>query len=518
MNILFVLYGDFTSNTANPLALYARELQSRGHSCAIAVPSNVESVALYEKPAFIPILYRDVLTSPDSVFADGKPADIVHACTPREIVRRFVTAYMSKQPTPLVIYLEDNEYWIAARALGLDEEALLEHTEQEISQGLPESLAHPFRYDSFIGLADAVAVIQDKLRTKVPPWVRCATVLIGVDVDFFSPRSAQISLRSKYGVADGEKVIVYHGGLNEFVRPAMRTLCMAVGVIKQHGYPCRLLRTGPGPLDFLGELPRDTACAIRDLGMIPRRELPDLLALADVFVQPGEIDGFEDLRLAGKVPEFLAMGRPVVMPDANIAQLFTDGVDAVLLSSGTAEEIAEKCAALFADSERAFRIGCAGRLTAEKYFDVRSQTRILEGIYQDACKHFDHAIASEIWANADANAPVRLLLARRLELLAASSATPQCSAPEILREYGRFLRIVQRRLSGLEEKVGRRDSALSIAQLNLLKQEITKRDQQIAELHNTLEEFWRSKSWRLTWPLRKAASLLQKTCQRITSA
>jgi len=61
MNILFVLYGDFTSNSANPLVLYARELRSRGHTCAIAVPANLESVSLHENPAFVPVLYGDAL-------------------------------------------------------------------------------------------------------------------------------------------------------------------------------------------------------------------------------------------------------------------------------------------------------------------------------------------------------------------------------------------------------------------------------------------------------------------------
>ena len=92
------------------------------------------------------------------------------------------------------------------------------------------------------------------------------------------------------------------------------------------------------------------------------------MALADVFVQPGKIDPFEDLRLPGKVPEFLAMGRPVLMPDVNISHLFKDGVDAVFLRTGSAEEIALKCIDLFSDPQQAGRIGRAGRLLAEKYF------------------------------------------------------------------------------------------------------------------------------------------------------
>ena len=92
MNILFVLYGDLTSNSANPLALYARELAARGHSCAVAIPDNLESLSEHANPAFRPLLYAAALNNPDAVFPDGRPADVIHAWTPRENVRRFVTS------------------------------------------------------------------------------------------------------------------------------------------------------------------------------------------------------------------------------------------------------------------------------------------------------------------------------------------------------------------------------------------------------------------------------------------
>ena len=104
MNILFVLYGDFTSNSANPLTLYARELRSAGHNCAIAVPHGLETVHQHGELAFRPILYRDVLNEPKAVFPNGYPADVIHACTPREVVRRFVTEYMQRQPTPFIVF------------------------------------------------------------------------------------------------------------------------------------------------------------------------------------------------------------------------------------------------------------------------------------------------------------------------------------------------------------------------------------------------------------------------------
>ena len=493
MNILFVLYGDFTSNSANPLVLYARELRSRGHECAIAVPSNLESISLHENPAFVPILYRDALASPDSIFSDGRPADVIHACTPREVVRRFVIAYLVKQPTPLVIYLEDNEWWVAIRALGLDKETLFQHSEKEISKRLPDALAHPFSCDSFLGLADAVVVIQDKLGIKVPPWVRCETVMIGVDIELFTPREPDLSLRNKYGVEAHEKVIVYHGGLNEFTRSGIENLCRAIGLINQRGYQCRLLRTGPFALDFLEKLPRDTVPTIKDLGLLPKRELPDILALADVFVQPGGIDVFEDLRLPGKIPEFLAMSRPVVLPNANIAHLFRDGLDGVLLDNGSSDEIATKCIELFNDPQRANSIGRAGRLLAEKHFDVRLQARRLEQVYKTACHEFNPVLSSKTWKDAGPNTPITLLLARKLKLLATSNIKLECTASDILMEFARYIEFAQQRVDGLESFISERHSADKTAPSNRLRHLINKCDRRLLALIRGISGFLPSK-------------------------
>jgi len=484
MNILFVLYGDFSCNSANPLVLYARELHLAGHSCAVAVPSKLETVSQHPNPSFKPLLYRDVLAEPESAFPDGRPADVIHAWTPREVVRRFVTSYMAIRPTPLLIYLEDNESWISCRTLGFEKETLAQQTEQKISDKLPDDRAHPFRYDSFIGLADAVAVIQDKLKVEVPPWVPCETVMPGVDLEFFSPRPGEPSLRKQYGVAEDEKVIVYHGGLNEFTKPGIESLCRAVGSINQQGSRCRLLRTGPFALDLLIQLPSEIASAVSDLGLMPRDELPDILALADVFVQPGKIDPFEDLRLPGKVPEFLAMGRPVLMPDVNISHLFRDGVDAVLLRTGSAEEIASKCIDLFSNPQQAGRIGRAGRLLAEKYFDLRSQACRLEDVYKTTCNHFNPEIASEVWRVKDENMPVTDLLARKLRLLAESRGVKLgFKTVDILKEHARYIELMQQRMKGLGVAVAERDG-----QIGNLNQAVAERDGQIGNLNQAVVE------------------------------
>lgn len=541
MNILMVLYGDFNTNTARPLVLYAQELQLLGHSCAVAVPFNLETVyQQHSWPSFRPMLYSDVLADPDAVFPDARPADVVHAWTPREIVRRFVTSYMAKRPTPLVMYLEDNELWISCHALGLKPKTLVQQTERCISEALPDALSHPYRYDSFIGLADAVAVIQDKLKIEVPPWVHCVTLLPGVDLQFFSPRPADPVLREKYEAFEGEKIIVYNGGMNEFTRPNIKTLCHAVGLINERGYRCRLLRSGPFALDFLGELPHQAASAIRDLGLLRKHELPGLLALADLFVQPGQIDPFDDLRLPGKLPELLAMGRPVILPDVNIANLFQDGVDALLLRTGSAEEIADKCIYLFDRPAEALNIGRAGRLFAERHFDAVSQTRQLEQVYQDACKSFNLAIAAKVWASGSKDIPLPYLMARKLRLLASSGGRKWGGrGAELLRDRARYIEQMQLRVRALEEiiveregNVAQRDAAIAerdglIAErdrlVGSLQQQIAERSDSVAQLESTVaglqnrmlelngqvvelasarDDLLNSTSWRLTMPLR----------------
>ena len=101
MNILFVLYMDFSSNSANPLTLYARELRSAGHIVRLRYQAVLRPSITTINPTFRPVLYQDVLAEPTAVFPDGRPADVIHACTPREIVRRFVTLYLAKCPNTL---------------------------------------------------------------------------------------------------------------------------------------------------------------------------------------------------------------------------------------------------------------------------------------------------------------------------------------------------------------------------------------------------------------------------------
>jgi glycosyltransferase involved in cell wall biosynthesis len=527
MNLLFALYGDLASNSAIPLALHARELCRMGHHCAVALPERSEAIIEPTGSELRQVSYEEALASPESVFADGRPADLLHAWTPREGVRRFVTSYLARRPTPWVIYLEDNEGWLARASLalaGIGEDVLLQHTEEVLAAWTPPGMPHVLRYGYFIGLADAAVVIQDKLAVDIPPWVTCSEVLPGVDLEAFAPRAPDLELRRRYGLTHDEKVIVYPGGLNDFTRPGVDALCRAVGLINARGTRCRLLRSGPVPLDFLGRLPPDAAAAVVDLGPLPREEIPALLALADVFVQPGRSEPYEDKRLPGKLPEFFASGRPVVLPETNIAHLLRDGVDAVLHRTGEPEELAEKCLALFADPERAHAIGMAGRRFAESHFDPRVQARRLEQAHRNAIEAFDATSAVKLWQDDSERTGTPELLVRRLRLLAQSGGRPG-APPEMLEAVARSVELARARARGLEAAMAVRDGEIASLRRSLEQADVRAAalGGAVAELRRTAEDAQQrahalglagadlraqlgavkaSFSWRITRPLR----------------
>jgi glycosyltransferase involved in cell wall biosynthesis len=184
----------------------------------------------------------------------------------------------------------------------------------------------------------------------------------GVDGERFDPDLAPAVTRQRLGLRDDDFVIVYHGIGHWANLRELFSLYTAVKLLQRRGRRVRLVRLGstkPGGVD-----PR-TLQALRDgepdLGDLAWREVPGYLALADAYVQPGAPDDFNRYRLPSKLPEFLAMGRPVVLPACNLGNDLSDGENALLLRRGDAVEIAARIARLQDDRELAELLGRGAR-------------------------------------------------------------------------------------------------------------------------------------------------------------
>ncbi len=370
MNILFANYGDFTTNSLNHLGGFAGWLSDRGHSVIVAVPHGLETLAAVARPRFTPATFAQVLAQ-EVRFPDGRPADLLHAWTPREHLREFILAHQRLAPaTRVLVHLEDNEEHLAATFAGLPFSELRQLPDDALAAKLDPGLSHPRRYRQVLALADGVTHIIPRLADFIPAGVPAHELPPGVDFSLYHPQPPDPALRHTLGLARHEQVIVYTGSTTFATRGPVHTLLRAIQLLRERGHPVRLLRTGFHPEEFHRDLGFDWQAFTRDLGFVAKDKLPALLALAEVLVQPGAPGPFDDYRLPSKLPEFLALGRPVVTARTNLGLTLRPDAEALIIPTGSPGEIADAVARLLADATLSARLGTGAATFARDRFDL----------------------------------------------------------------------------------------------------------------------------------------------------
>ena len=360
MNILFVSHCNFFGNSAMHVFSIANTLAGLGVSCAVCVPDHPETVKAHGEPQF-QVLDYDQARKLEIRFSDGGPPDIIHAWTPRELVRRLTEDLLVTYDCPYVVHLEDNEEVILEKELTGDYAQISSLPQDLLDRLVSEIRSHPIRYRQFLTKSAGVTCLMDRLTEFVPPAVPHLTFFPGWDEEFAAivPNGC---FRKAHNIGPEEKVIAYTGNIHASNVGEIRSLVAAVGLLRRRGWPVKLFKTG---LTYSAELFNggivDTAEWFVDLKFLPRRQLPDLLAAADILVQPGTRGPFNDYRFPAKLPEFLVSGKPVVLPHTNIGRFLQDGINCLLLEEGHSLEIVAKVERLLFDPELSARIGRAGR-------------------------------------------------------------------------------------------------------------------------------------------------------------
>jgi len=339
LNVLFVLYGSFTSNSALHVAALANELAATGHACAVAVPHDVDTLSHLQQPRFRGLSHTEAARG--VTFANGRGPDVIHAWTTRENVRTLTASLRARHHAKVVVHLEDNEQQLLALQLGRNAAELAALPSAELDRLIPADLSHPLRSRDFLAGADGVTVITDPLREFVPAGRPCLTLPPAADARYFFPRPQPMEFRRAFLRQPDETVLFYHGNVHATNAAEMRELYAAVLQLNESGQPVTLLRTGRDTVDFLGELAPRVAPHVVALGeVLHHHHLPPLMALADFFVQPGQDDAFNRYRLPSKLPEFFSLGRPVILPRTNLGTVARHGIDAYVLERADAAGIA----------------------------------------------------------------------------------------------------------------------------------------------------------------------------------
>lgn len=493
MNILFVNYGDFVSNSLNHIGAFANRLTLLGHACAVAVPDNPRSISVIPNPLFTPLTFARALET-DPIFPNRKPADIVHAWTPRENVREFTLSYLRHAPSAaLFIHLEDNEVFLLESYTQTSWAMLREMTDEELAVRLPSRLSHPVRFANFIRLAHGATYITDRLREFIPAEKPTHRLLPGIDPTLYRQLEPDSALRERIGVRSHDKLLVFTGSTTFANFADVRELLLAVRLINDAGTPCKIVRTGINPPQLERDLAAIGGDHVIDLGFIEKTQLAPLLALADVLVQPGAADAFNDYRLPSKIPEFLCVGRPVVIPRANLASEMEDGRHALMLDSGSAAEIAEKCQRIFRDDGLARRLAAGALEFAHAHFNLSHNASGLLEFYERV-----KAAAAPIFKSPETPPSEDILLAEgdlalRMRAKEATIAEQRRRLIQIQAEqsyqHAKFQE-TRRKIELLETRCNAAEHRAAVAA-----SELVQRDEKIRRLLRTF-------SWRVTSPLR----------------
>ncbi len=380
LKLVFVCYGPFGCNSAGHVAGFANALAGMGHPVAVAAAGGITDVYDFGTPAFEFFTLDDLARDPQAVIGfDGtfQPERTVLICwTPREIVRRAAEPIAARYGIPYVVHLEDNEEHLAG--LKLNEQKRRPWRKATV----PDTIADPGQAARFLAGARGLTLIEERLREIVPPDVPALVLEPGVDLATFGaelPAHRRTTLRRAVGCSAGTTMLVYPGNVHRANAGEVATLYEAVRLLRQRGHDLTLVRTGSDTTGGAAVLRKSGLQeGLVALGTVDRPFLIDLLKSADLFVQPGRPGPFNDYRLPSKLPEFMAIGRPIVLPATNVGGKLRHAVDAMLLREGSAEEIARLTAEILSDPALAARLSANARAFAATHYQPREQARKLE--------------------------------------------------------------------------------------------------------------------------------------------
>ena len=386
-NVLFVIDRELSSNSGIHVHSLANGLSQLGMDCAVVAPGGKRSAS--ELGA---VLYRAVelgkATQMDRVFPNGAGPDIVHGWTPRETVRKFCDGLRERFRFKLFVHLEDNEDYLLEKLYPARPAATITEAEN-----VPDSVSHPARYRAFLRRASGATVIIEKLKEFVPDGVPSLTLWPGVDTGMFYPRPANPELARELNLPLNGATIVYTGNVHPANAAEVRSLYLAVAMLNREGHSTHLVRTGQDHCLFLADDGQWVKPYLRELGVAPRKQMPEILALADVFVQPGRVDNFNEYRFPSKLPEFLAMGKPVILPAANIARAMVSGRDAWVLDEADGPQITEAVKRIRQDAELHARLSEGALEFARTRLSWPTQAAKLKEFYLERANHSSAAFS-----------------------------------------------------------------------------------------------------------------------------
>jgi glycosyltransferase involved in cell wall biosynthesis len=208
---------------------------------------------------------------------------------------------------------------------------------------------------------------------------RIHVVLNAIDTGRWNPGTGRDEIRREFGIGADAPVVLTVCRL--FEAKGARQLIEALPAIRAHHPDVRLLIVGSemqhGFKKELEDLARDLGLGDNVTFTGQRRDVPELMAAADVYAMPSQWEPF------GLVfAEAMAMRLPVIALDnGGTPEVVTHGVTGLLSPLGDQQALASNLCTLLCDPERRAAMGDRGRARVVDHFPLTRMARDIEHVY-----------------------------------------------------------------------------------------------------------------------------------------
>lgn len=408
MKITYIGFGDFHRFAGmKQLYHFAQEVCRQGHLAQILFPGCAQTVHAMDEPPLAAIVEMAfdgprVAASVRRQVQNFSP-DILHVWTPR-----FVPALAGWQlhrltrAQVILDHEDDEDYHVR----------YMRHSWTQNWQTGPRRLAtpaivlrnsvthwlHPIGADGKVTrpaqemitrhLVTRIAAAHTAISPNLVAWARAQwpgkpvyLLYPGADLQRFSPGSGDRELETELGLID-KKVLVYSGTMSLRI---FEWFVDVLTIVREQQPAVKLVMVGEDNFRSQAEqLAHEHG--VEDhyalVGQVSYSQVPKYLRLADILVQH-PVDQANELRLPAKLPEYLAMGKPVITFADGIGSTLEDGVHVRKLYSDQPAEAAAIVLELLGDPKQCKALGTAARSLASDRFTWSQNGCQLVEIYQE---------------------------------------------------------------------------------------------------------------------------------------
>jgi glycosyltransferase involved in cell wall biosynthesis len=225
--------------------------------------------------------------------------------------------------------------------------------------------------------ADEVIVVTEGFRQDLiargVPAAKVHTIRNGVDLDRFDPSldHDRASTRKQLGVADDAVLVAYLGahGISHGLDTVIEAAAQLEGARTDLTFV--LVGEGSAKADLARDAARRDLSNLRMLPGVPRDQVPEILAVADICLVPlRDIPLFATF-IPSKIFEYLGAGRPVIGAVRGEPAEILEAAGAVVVEPGDATALAGAIADLADDPARCSAMGERGRAYVAEHSDRR---------------------------------------------------------------------------------------------------------------------------------------------------